>query len=285
MISIRQYIKEIICLRNAAAVLVFFALSLFMPLKVSADNFGVNVCFYSSETNVNNYKSLKIEFDRYFSEKGSYEFHPFADRTVFERDLIKGNNQILILSSWHYRIISEEYGLEPVLIGVQNGKSYQNWIVVTCSQPNELKAVSPILATASSRQHTKSVVKNMDFEEKLIADSLKILAVPKDIDALTAVGFGMSEFALSTESSFNDFKALNPMLHKRMKVAARGSETLLLIVAKRKEFIQGAEKVIKIVQDMPFSENGRRPIKMIGIDKWKKVGLSDRAMLGRCAQK
>ena len=43
------------------------------------------VYFYSSETNINNFKSLKIEFDRYLSKQGPYEFQPFSSREDFEK--------------------------------------------------------------------------------------------------------------------------------------------------------------------------------------------------------
>ena len=49
------------------------------------------IYFYNPETNINNFASLKIEFDRYLSDYGLFKFQPFSDRKIFEK-FIAGKN-------------------------------------------------------------------------------------------------------------------------------------------------------------------------------------------------
>ncbi|QTA87282.1 Uncharacterized protein dnm_033120 [Desulfonema magnum] len=54
--------------------LVFFCVLLFwVTAAVFAGANKTTIYFYSSESNINNFKSLKIEFDSYLSSFGNYE--------------------------------------------------------------------------------------------------------------------------------------------------------------------------------------------------------------------
>src|SRR5260370_26354500 len=82
------------------------------------------ICFYSSETSVNNYRSLKEEFDSYLATLGPYVFQPFSQRETFQnsiRDFRGKNSAVFVLSSWHYKNLKERSAMNPVLVGrVQN---------------------------------------------------------------------------------------------------------------------------------------------------------------------
>ncbi len=110
---------------------------------ISSGSGKIKIYFYSSETNINNFKSLKMEFDRYLSKFGPYEFQPFSSRDVFEKQVKGKENCLLLLSSWHYRHIHKKYALTPALTGVRNGKKYQRKILVTSQKPADIKAASP----------------------------------------------------------------------------------------------------------------------------------------------
>ena len=60
----------------------------------------IMIFFYSSETNINNYKSLKFGFDNYLTQYGAYEFQPFDDRQLFDNHIKNSDKCILLLSSW-----------------------------------------------------------------------------------------------------------------------------------------------------------------------------------------
>ncbi|MDM8522838.1 hypothetical protein QUF80_05640, partial [Desulfococcaceae bacterium HSG8] len=220
----------------------------------------------------NNFKSLKIEFDKYLSSRGPYEFQPFSDIKIFEthvRDKIKC---LLLISSWHYNNIYRDYSLKPVLVGGRDGKFWQKRILVGGNNARSLKKGR--LASASSIQHTKNVLREM-LKEKEKAETANILTVPKDIDALMSVGFGMSQFALTTGNTLKKLKALNPYLYKDIKVLAESKKSLLLILAVPENFVKDSGKLIKIIQSMSKDPDGKDKLRMLGLDDWRKFDLSD----------
>ena len=237
------------------------------------------IYFYSSETNINNFKSLKMEFDKYLSKSGPYEFQPFSNKDAFEKHIKDKKKCLLLLSSWHYSNIHKEYSLNPALVGMQNGKKYQKRILVARGKSANINSVKTgRIASASSVKHTCGVLMGM-LKEKNAVDRIKILTVPKDIDALMSVGFGMSIFALTTRNSLNKLNMVNSILYKKMKILSESKEALLLILAVPKTFSKDAEKMVNIIKNMPDNPDGKKKIRMLGLDGWQKLDSSDRLKL------
>lgn len=251
--------------------------SIFNVLSPAADK--TKIFFYSSETNINNFKSLKMEFDQYLSKFGAYEFQPFKGRETFEKHIKGRQNCLLVLSSWHYKRIYKEYSLIPAAIGVRNGSKYQKRILVVAGDSPGLEVLkAERIASSSSADHTGSVLKAM-LKDKFVAGILRILTVPKDIDALMSVGFGMSKLALTTKNSFEELQTIHPALCKKMNVLLEGDETLLLILAVPQGVEPTDNKAVAILKGMARDPDGKHRIKMLGLDGWQDLDPSDMAKL------
>jgi hypothetical protein len=248
-----------------------------MPSALAQDK--IMIYFYSAETNINNYKLLKMEFDSYFASFGAYEFQPFSERGAFEKQIKGKERSLLLLSSWHFTNIYKEYALKPVLVGVRNGKKYQKRLLVTTDNSATIESVKTgQIASASSVQHTRSTLKEI-LKDKDTGEDLKILIVPKDLDALMSVGFGMVKLALITENSLDQLKTVNSPLYSKMRVLAESEESLLLIAAVPKSFAKDAGELINIIQQMSTNPEGKGKIKLLGFDDWQTLDLMDEAKL------
>lgn len=262
-----------------STVFCFLLAAVFSASSAFAEAEETMLYFYSSETNINNFKSLKTEFDAYLSAFGPYKFQPFSDREAFEKH-VKGRGDCLIfLSSWHYSKIYKDYSLQPLLTGVRKGKKYQKRILVANSKHKDVDAIkNGAVASSSNIPYTRSILEGM-FNDKSAADSVRILTVPKDIDALMSVGFEMSKSALITEHALGNLEMIDPVLHKKMKTLAKGRESLLLVVAAPSNFAGDVGKMTQIIQDMPKKAGGMDTIKMFDLDGWEAPGPTDKSKL------
>ena len=219
-----------------------------------------------------------MEFDRYLSKFGPYEFQPFSSRELFEKQVKGKENCLLLLSSWHYRHIHKNYALTPALTGVRNGKKYQRKILVSGEKPADIEAAKPgLIASASSLQYTTSALKRM--LKKFAEHPPQVLTVPKDIDALLAAGLGMAKLAFASQNVFDELKGVNPRLCSKMKVMAEGEETLRLILALPQGFTANRKKMVDIIKNMSMDSDGRKRIRMLGLDGWQELDSSDRSKL------
>lgn len=272
----RQKILQLKSILWIIAILLLFNTLLYL---ISNGAGKVIIYFYSSETNINNFKSLKIEFDRYLSRFGPYEFQPFSNRDDFERHIKDKKNCLFLLSSWHYRQIHKAYSLTPVLSGHRKNKKYQKRILVAGGTKSDIESIkSARIASASNPQHTTSVLMEM-LKDKYSGEHFRILTVPKDIDALMSVGFGMASYALSTGNSLEELRQANPTLCSKMSILAEGKQSLLLVLAMPEGFNQDSEKMVSILQGMSMDAEGKQKIRMLGLDGWQKLDPLDEQKL------
>ncbi len=267
--------------RSVTTYSMLISLFLLMSLsKVFADS-TYTVYFYNPEKNINNYILLKGEFDKYLSNYGPFKFQPFSDRKTFEKFfLTKQRDGIFLLSSWHYHDLLGKVPIEPVFVGFLKGKTTQRKILSAnenITSIDSLKGKS--IASAGNEEYTKNIlIQMLGKEKKDIIDSIKILTVPKDIDALMAVGFGIASSALTAEVSFAKLLTINPKQYGMLNQLA-SKETLLLLVAAPKQFDENVGLLLSIIQDMVSSVDGKMNLRIISLDGWKKVGNTERLFL------
>ncbi|MBT3369010.1 MAG: hypothetical protein HN416_17845, partial [Nitrospina sp.] len=168
--------------------------------------------------------------------------------------------------------------LSPALTGMRNGKKYQRKILVTSEKAADIEARPGLVASASSLQYTTSALRKM-LQKKHAQHSFQVLTVPKDIDALMSVGFGMAKLAFASENTFDELKGVNPKLCSKMKVLAEGEETLRLILALPQSFKENSRKTINVIKNMPMDSDGKRRMRMLGLDGWQELNSSDLSKL------
>jgi hypothetical protein len=279
---------EIIKVSNRYQQLTAFCLLISMLLLISTKTFANNtytIYFYNPETNINNFASLKIEFDKYLSSYGSFQFQPFSDRESFEKFIAGRSDGVFLMSSWHFRQLKAKFpiDMEAKLVGVSKGKSTHEKILTTKNNIINIDLLKgKIVASSGDEDYTKNILIQMQGEEKRnVVNSMKILTVPKDIDALMAVGYGMADSALTTENSLRKLAAINPKQYGFLMSLSKSEEILLPIIAAPTQSDEKMRLLIAIIEEMGATLDGKRKLKMLGVDGWKKVEELERMSLER----
>ncbi|PHS58276.1 MAG: hypothetical protein COB17_03375 [Sulfurimonas sp.] len=228
---------------------------------------SVKVCFYTIENNIKNFKSLKFKFDKYLSKYGDYEFQAFSDKSTFEK-YINNNNVILILSSTHYKNIIKTKKFKAKFIALKNNK-IKDIEVIIGKKNRELDGV---ITSAHSEKYTKNLLKGIDKK-------LSILVVPKEIDALMSVGFGMSDFAVVSKGSFINIQEINGFLTKDLRIYNELNSTYRIVIALAIQDFKN-KNISNIFEDMQNSENGQYILYTLGIDRFIQLKVEDLRYLG-----
>jgi len=257
------------------AIVLYFMLSVFgMSMSPVKAEEVITIYFYNSEANINNFIPLVTGFDAFLSRLGSYRFQPFKERKTFEEEIRGKEKYLVLLSSQHYSEIHKNYDLKPMLVGVRKGRNNQKRILVCLNDVKEIN--SGQLASAGDEGYTRTLLREM-LPDKKLAEAVRILTVPKEIDACLSVGFGVSSSALITENTLDTVKKTDPSLYSKLKILAEGKDSMLPILAVPEKFAGGAETLIKIIKSMPAQ--GTDIIKMLDLDDWKAVEPSDYSKL------
>jgi len=213
------------------------------------------VYFYTSNHTIDDFKTFKIIFDRYLSQYGDYEFQAFSDKKSFE-SFMKNKSDIVLLSSFHYRQLSMKHHLHALLVA-KSKKSIKSTNVIVGKVNNPLHGT---ITTAFSRKYTNKLVQSV-FGKR----HFTILQVPKEMDALLSVGYGMSQFASVSKKSFELLQKTNTYLTKDMRIYSESDTDFKMLVAVNSK-LGSDKKVVKMFSHMKQSKDGRDILKMLGID-------------------
>lgn len=236
------------------------------------------IFFYNPESSVDNFATLKTEFDSYLSNQGGYSFQPFSDRSTFEKTLLDKRQGVYLLSNWHYTRLNEKVPLQPVLVGMSKGEVLQRKVLT--ARDADLEALrGATVAGAGAEEYLRALLKHMlGPERESLSDTVKLLVVPKDIDALLAVGFGMASAAISSESSLQKLSSINAKQYERLKSLASSEKSFLLIAAVPKRNSAEEMPLIKAMEEMNQAPNGEKKLKLLGLDGWKRIDALDASL-------
>ena len=242
---------------------------------------GITIYFFSPETNINNFSSLKGEFDSFFAGVGHHKFQPFRDRESFETALKDYRPGLFLMSSWHYSQLPDKTRWEPVLIGTLKRLTTQRHVLCSKKAVESLPALSGrTIASAGTREFTLNLLLQILGRDQLpLVNSLNVLTVPKDIDALMAVGFGVAQAAVTTESGLDKLFQTNPKQHEQLRALATGPESLLPVVVAPADAGADCQALISVLQSMAADPEGRQRLRMLGLEGWQPVEEAQRKLL------
>lgn len=260
---------------RAGGLLLALGLSAQAPFAVTSQT----VFFYNPETNVDNFAMLKTEFDTYLADQGGYTFQPFSDRSTFEKMLMDKPDGIYLLSSWHYSQLNAKIPLKPVLVGTAKGEVQQRKVLSAHDAGDAAALQGATVAGAGTEDYLRNLLRQMlGAEREALVASIKLLTVPKDIDALMAVGFGMAKGAISSEGSLRKLALINPKQHGQLKSLASSEKSFLLIAAVPKQARSEDASLIKVIEGMSQQPDGEKKLKMLGLDGWKRIDTLDASL-------
>jgi hypothetical protein len=227
------------------------------------------VYFYTAENNIKDFKLLKVSFEKYLEDFGDYTFQPFSEKKMFEKYL-KDKSAILLLSSWHYKQISKKYNISAKLVALKKQSITDTKIIVG---KKGLK-YNGTITTAYSKDFAKETINKLTKN-----NNLNILNVPKEIDALMSVGFGMSKFALVSKDSFELLKDVNSFLAKQLKIYSESEPTFRMLVASKIKDKYN-KKTLEVFTDMASKDKGKKVLEILGIDNIVVLSNNNLIQLG-----
>lgn len=161
------------------------------------------ISFYNPETDISSFTSLKVSYDNYLSKRTVYRLQPFKDRATFENINEGKLSPVMLISSWHYHLLDAKLKqrIRPALIATQNGISTARKILTTKKSISSLDDLrGAVIASAADSEYTRELMFDLfhDFPDDLV-QSIEVLSVPKEIDALMAVAYGVADGAITFE--------------------------------------------------------------------------------------
>lgn len=272
-------------LRRPCATVMFILLAFLLGPRVVSAEEKLTIYFYNPETSINRNVVLKNTLDAYLHSQGDYQFQPVDNADVFEQLVINDRAALFVMSSWQFEQLTTRASIVPVLRGLKEGRdTYRKLLVRENPSQNAINLTGMTIATSGSESYSRSILRTM-FPEYPSAHfaNVNILIVPKDIDALMAVGFGLADAAMATELSLEKLSMLYRNQHQKLEIVGQSQPLKRLLVVSPQNPTLRLSNALQAVILMPESEKGRTGLSMLGLDGWQRVSTEDR-LHGRSQQ-
>lgn len=231
---------------------------------------NVTVYFYNPEINTTRNVVLKTVFDQYLKEKGSFKFQPVDNKRTFESLLKTDNNAVFMISDWHFQQLKERsISAVSVLRGVKDGNDTFRKFLVTRDPDAELNSLT--IATSGTALFSRSILADIypNIPPSQLAQPT-LLLVPKDIDALMAVGFGLADAAIASELSLKTLSTLYAHQYQQLHIVGHSQPLKRLLVVHQKGTAY-TKDVIAALHNMSRSSKGLRALNTLGLNSWQLI--------------
>jgi len=270
------------------AILVLFVVSaLAIPATACAQN--PEFFFFSPDFGPGNLSGLTEAAEAYFDE-AEYDvgFQPFARFEDFEREYVRRKPQFVVAPQ---RVVKDRClssKLLPLAHPVRGGQGFGRRSLMAgpaISKTSGLKngSVAATLPSGSDTIRSAALAQlRHDFP------SIRIIPVPKDIDALLAVGFGQVDAAFVSNTQFGQLAKINPRLTDKLHDLGYTEEipfpTVYATEFATPQDIEGLRSAMHTINE---TGTGKRLTALLGYDGWNLVNPADATPIpvpDRCKQ-
>jgi len=225
-----------------------------------------DLLLYTPEWSPGNLGVLSAAVERYLSESDlDMEFQAFARYEDFLRELRQRDPDFLSAPAWVED--EERLALTALARPLRDGRpSYRKVLLVGPSIVSTADLASASIAlTAHGGDDTvlESVLRSVDVER----DGVTVLPVPKDIDALLALGFGQVDAALVSTGQLAHLARVSPRTADRLKpLAVSGDIPFPLVYASTFASDQVTAGLVRGLADIEDSASGEAVLELLGYD-------------------
>jgi|GEM_PF-1318629 hypothetical protein len=231
----------------------------------------------SPESGSKTLQLLKLDFEKYLSKHGEYSFHPFNQEKELQ-ELIENRPQaIVFMPAESYRKVFHRYRLTAVAVGTVNGVALKQHLLVG-RQGSSRDALQGAVVMPFSEEVGRDLLEQL--LGKTEASKLEILTVPKGVDALMSVGFGMAELALTDLHSFEQVAKINGQLVGQLSQLAVGADQFNTVISVPERKVLSKE-LLSVLMEMKESAEGRRLLQFLEIEGWKPPSREELIALER----
>ncbi|MBA53405.1 MAG: hypothetical protein CMK89_03030 [Pseudomonadales bacterium] len=230
----------------------------------------ITVYHFNPESHSDRNLVLKNTFDQYFQVSHNIELQPVDDRSTFEGLIAESPPSLFIMSDWQFhQLEADRKDLIPYLRGLKDNNDTFHKLLIG---KGPLSPQHATVAVSGTDDYVYSLLGKMRLNTApLPMQQLRLLTVPKDIDALLAVSFGMADAALATENSYEKYALLYRNEYQQLKVLGTSQPQKRLVVALFKQHLPALQSALDALVDMDQTPNGQLGLKLLGLDEWTQL--------------
>jgi len=245
---------------------------LLLTFHTRADAAQAKLFFFSPDFSPGNLSVLTQAVDAYLREAGTdTDFQAFVRFEDFLREVSTQQPDFVVVPHWAATRACMGFELVPLARPVRGGESFGRKALI--ARPNvrglaQLRNASIAATLPPGGTPAGSGLDRIRREQP----GVRIIQVPKEIDALLAVAFGQVDAAYVSTRQFDMFASVNPKLGGGLKeIGYAENMPFPLIYATANADTTEIAQLQKAITGVSTSGTGKRLVGLLGYDGWVVV--------------
>jgi len=257
------------------ATIAFACLALGLPARVDAAQ--AKLFFFSPDFSPGNLSVLTQAVDAYLREAGTEtRFQAFVRFEDFRREVAAQRPDFVVVPEWAAAPACIGSDLVPLARPVRGGESFGRKVLIGRSGIRKVSALPNASIAATVPPGGSPSGSGLDRIRRE-HPGVRIIQVPKEIDALLAVAFGHVDAAYVSTRQFDMFAGVNPKLGTELTEIGYAETTAFpLIYATANADALEITRLQNAIARVSTSGTGKRLVGLLGYDGWVVIDEADR---------
>ncbi|MCU7842412.1 MAG: PhnD/SsuA/transferrin family substrate-binding protein [Candidatus Thiodiazotropha sp. (ex Monitilora ramsayi)] len=199
------------------------------------------------------------------------DFQPFARLTDFNQGVRSDRPSFVFAPDWYLHSYGNALQLKPMLQAVRDHRQSYHKVLVSARYSHKDMQASERISLAMTSLGPDSVeILNIIFPDDEVVDlkKIRVVEVPKDVDAIFAAALTQVDVALVSQVSLQQFRAINPRLIDSLNVLGK-SKSLDMPVLGYLEDSSTSEQ-LAIFRQFMISTGSSQVMRALRIDGWSE---------------
>jgi len=245
---------------------------LLLALPARADAARAKLFFFSPDFSPGNLSILTQAVDAYLREAGTdTDFQAFVRFEDFRREVAAQQPDFVVVPDWAATRGCVGIDLIPLAKPVRGGESFGRKALIARPEVRSLTELRNASIAATLPPGGSPAGSGLDRIRRQ-QPGVRIIQVPKEIDALLAVAFGQVDAAYVSTRQFDMFAGVNPKLGSGLKeIGYAENMPFPLIYATANADTAEIAQLQKAIAGVSTSGTGKRLVGLLGYDGWVVV--------------
>jgi hypothetical protein len=212
--NLKNPLKKMSAMKNRILVLLLFVM-------FSSPVWATTIFVFNPESGARRVRAATTGLEDFLRSQGvKAKVQIFTNPVDFKQQVQRLKPEYAVVASYYYSSSAGDYGWKPLMQGHRNNvRGFSKILVTSQGIQNPVQLRNKAVATVSLGRQTLYFI-NAQFLQPLglSLNTVRIVTVSKDIDAIMALGFQQVDGAIVTNQSLDTLKRINPSVYSSIKV-------------------------------------------------------------------
>ena len=228
--------------------------------------------YFNPDAPQHNLERLKSDMEALLDSSGmELDFQPFARLTDFNRGVTNDRPSFVFAPDWYLHSYGRVQQLKPLLQAVRDQRQSYHKLLVSAkySQKETIASERISLAMTSMGPGSIEILRTVFSDDDVVdLKKVRVVEVPKDVDAIFAVALTQVDMALVSQVSLQQFRAINPRLIDSLNILGRSRELELPILGYLED--SSSSEQIAMFRQFMIATGNSQVMRALRIDGWSE---------------